>query len=69
LQLVEKLHDSKLLSKMFNLWRNRFNENNNMYGHKNKALIAIWNCKVKDVNKDMQRAFTIWRESSNYQKL
>ena len=37
-----------------------------MYGAKNKALQAIWNAKVKDCAKDVQRAFTMWRDKANY---
>ena len=29
----------------------------------------MWNAKVKDCGKDVQRAFTIWREKILYQKL
>ena len=38
----------KLLSKMFNLWRTRQQNANNMYGSKTRALEAIWNSKAKD---------------------
>lgn len=41
----------------------------NLYGAKNKALLAIWNSKCKDVKKDVQRAFTIWRDATNFDKL
>lgn len=40
-----------------------------MYGAKNKALLAIWNAKCKDVKKEVQRAFTIWRDATKYEQL
>jgi hypothetical protein len=54
---------------MFNLWRRKFLGLQDCYGHKNKALQAIWDAKVKDVKKDILRAFTIWREKHNFAKL
>ena len=39
-----------------------------MYGAKNKALMAIWNAKLKDAGKDVQRAFSMWRDNVMYQK-
>ena len=35
-------------------------------GAKNKALMAIWEVKVKDCQKDVQRAFTMWRDNMRY---
>ena len=40
-----------------------------MFDNKNKAINWIWNIKVKDAEKDMQRAFNIWRGALNYDKL
>ena len=40
-----------------------------MYGAKNKALLAIWNAKCKDMKKEVLRAFTIWRDATTYTKL
>lgn len=56
----------KLLSKMFNLWRHRQLNSDEIYGAKNKALLAIWNAKLKDAGKDVQRAFAMWRDNANY---
>ena len=63
-----RLHRSKVLSKYFNAWMNAKQHAGNLYGAKNKALLAIWNAKCADVKKDVLRAFTIWRDSTNYQK-
>ena len=60
---------AKLKARMFNRWRNSFEQTQTFYGHKNKAICAIWEAKVKDVKKDVQRAFTIWREKNNFGKL
>ena len=57
----------KLLSKMFNQWRYRQLNAETLYGAKNRALQCIWNAKAKDCAKDVQRAFTIWRDNKNYQ--
>ena len=54
---------------MWNRWRNRYHLSQNIYCHKNKAIQAIWDAKCKDVRKEVQRAFTIWREKSNFAKL
>jgi hypothetical protein len=66
---VGALANSKLMSRVFNNWRQGFNLSQNLYSHKNKAILAIWNAKCADVKKDVQRAFTIWREKSNFDKL
>ena len=58
----------KLLTRMFNYWRWRQQNSDEIYGAKNKALQAIWEAKVRDCGKDVQRAFTIWREKVQYQK-
>lgn len=57
------------MARMFNAWRQGFNMSQNMYGHKNKALQAIWEAKVKDVRKEIQRAFTIWRAKHKFDQL
>lgn len=67
--MVGALANQKLLARTFNRWRLGYNLAQNLYGHKNKAVLAIWNAKVKDVKKDVQRAFTIWREKNNFEKL
>jgi len=41
----------------------------NLYSHKTKALEAIWHAKLKDVMKDVQRAFTIWCAKNIFDKL
>ena len=51
---------------MFNLWRNRQQNANNLYGAKNRAIQAIWNSKAKDCGKEVQRAFTIWRDNLKF---
>lgn len=51
---------------MFNMWRSQQLNANSIYGSKNKALNAIWNAKVRDCGKDIQRAFSIWRDKVNY---
>jgi len=56
----------KLISRMFNMWRTRQQNADSMYGAKNKALQAIWNAKVKDVGKDVQRAFALWKDNNAY---
>ena len=66
--LVLIFNRNKLLTKYFNAWRNAQLMAGNMYGAKNKALLAIWNAKCRDVKKEMLRAFTIWRDASNYDK-
>ena len=66
---VIKLHRSKILSRYFNAWMTARQHAGNLYGAKNKALLAIWNAKCADVKKDVLRAFTIWRDSTNYEKL
>ena len=53
---------------MFNFWRMRQQFANNVYGTKNKALQAIWNTKSKDCAKEVQRAFTIWRDNVAFQR-
>lgn len=58
----------KLLTRMFNMWRNRQLNADMMYGAKNKALQAIWNAKVKDANKDVQRAFAMWKDNLAFAK-
>jgi hypothetical protein len=58
----------KLLSKMFNRWRHRQQNSDEIYGAKNKALLAIWNAKVKDCQKDVQRAFQIWKDNLNFRQ-
>ena len=51
---------------MFNMWRSRQQNADSMYGAKNKALQAIWNAKVKDAGKDVQRAFALWKDNNAY---
>mmetsp|Transcript_23761 Transcript_23761/g.29558 ORF Transcript_23761/g.29558 Transcript_23761/m.29558 type:complete len:417 (+) Transcript_23761:1050-2300(+) len=58
----------KLLTRIFNFWRWRQQNSDEIYGAKNKALQAIWNAKVRDCGKDVQRAFSIWRDKVQYQK-
>lgn len=52
-ELVNKMAWSKLKARMFNKWRNRFDQTQTFYSHKNKAICAIWEAKVKDVKKDV----------------
>ena len=59
----------KLLTKYFNEWRNAQQAAGAMYGAKNKALLAIWNAKSRDVRKEVLRAFTIWRDATKYARL
>lgn len=54
---------------MWNRWRNRFLHRQTNYNHKTKALQAIWDAKVRDVRKEVQRSFTIWREKVYFAKL
>ena len=51
---VIRLHRSKVLSKYFNAWINARQHAGNLYGAKNKALLAIWNAKCADVKKDVR---------------
>ena len=67
-QLARDFERQKLLAKMFNKWRKKLLDSHNCYQHKNKALMAIWNAKVRDVQKDVQRAFTIWRDRLMFSK-
>ena len=66
--LAHNFMRKKLLTRMFNFWRWRQQNSDEIYGAKNKALQAIWEAKVRDCGKDVQRAFTIWREKVQYQK-
>jgi hypothetical protein len=50
---VGALANSKLMSRVFNNWRQGFNLSQNLYSHKNKAILAIWNAKCADVKKDV----------------
>ena len=51
--LCEEFMRKRLLSKMFNTWRHRQQNKDQIYGAKNKALQAMWNVKVKDCTKDV----------------
>ena len=53
---------------MFNEWRTRFQQRCNTFGSKNKAIAWMWNIKVRDAQKDIQRAFNIWKGSTNFDK-
>ena len=68
MNLTDLFRRRKMLTRYFNEWRNAQNRAANMYGAKNKALLAIWNAKVKDVKKEVLRAFTIWRDATIYDK-
>ena len=50
------------------MWRFRQQNIGDVYEKKNKALVQMWNAKIYDCNKDMLRAFSIWRDKMNYQK-
>ena len=67
-ELVETFRRKHLLSKMFNEWRTRFQQRCNTFGSKNKAIAWMWNIKVRDAQKDIQRAFNIWKGSTNFDK-
>lgn len=58
-----------LLRDMFYNWRRAYQNKTSAYTKRLNALNRIWALKSKDVGKEVQRAFTIWRDAMLYDKM